>query len=233
MLVLDKYSPNGSLLWSRQPQVNSDSASYTGIAVDTQGNCFAGGYFGVTSPPPDYPNLPGDIFFESKSVTNVASQYELFLVKYSASGDASWVLQTIGLDPLIKGLHPERVSDTRMSSIATAPQGGVFISGGMRGTVEFGGTTVIGQGWDGFLGIFASHILDPDIVRPQLSIRRQVEGLRLNWPASFSGFVLETTGALPVPAWTTVPTATILDGDQNVVIVKTGSGTMFFRLRKL
>ena len=233
MLVLDKYGPNGSLLWSRQPQVNSDSASYTGIAVDSQGNCFAGGYFGGTSPPPDYPFLPGDISFEGKSVTNVASQFELFVVKYSGSGDATWALQTIGLEPLISGYLPERVSDTRTSSIVTSPQGGVFISGVMRGTVEFGTTTLIGQGWrDGGLGIFASHILEQDIVRPQLSMRIQIEGLRLSWPVSFSGFVLETTAALTVPAWNTVPTAPVRDGDQNVVIVETGGSGKFFRLSK-
>ncbi len=231
-LVLAKYGPAGDLLWRRQPQVNSDSAIYMGIAVDSQGNCIAGGGFTFTSPPPDYPILPGDISFDSYAVTNVASLVELFVVKYTGSGEVRWAMQTVGLDPM-ENVRPPRVSDTRMSSIALAPGGGIFISGAMRGTVEFGATTLVGLDWQaGGLGIFATRITDPSAVAVELKIVRTASGVALSWPVGATNYVLEVATSLSAVSWNAVTNNPTVGATERSVQLPLTGNAKFFRLRK-
>jgi hypothetical protein len=50
----------------------------------------------------------------------------------------------------------------------------------------------------------------------------------ISWPASYTGYVLESTGALPATTWTPV------SGVQNnqATIVHSKAGNQFYRLRK-
>jgi hypothetical protein len=228
-MILKKYGPNGDLLWSRQPQVNSESASYVTIAVDSEGNCLAGGYFSISSPPPDYPFLHGEISFDNKTITTSA-RFDAFVVKYTGSGEVRWAIQTVGLDPLQKGF-PQRVSDVRMSAIALAPGGGFFFSGSIKGSVGFGTAILEGPASEfGDSQIFATYIVDREVVRPEICLRREGNRLRLSWPASFSGFMLESTESLLAPQWISAA-APVVEGDQNVVTVETADNAYFFRLR--
>ena len=68
--------------------------------------------------------------------------------------------------------------------------------------------------------------------RPKLAVSRAGRNALLSWPASTSGFVLETASILSPPSWTLVTTPTVVVGDQNSVTVDATSGTKFYRLKK-
>ena len=65
-----------------------------------------------------------------------------------------------------------------------------------------------------------------------LSISRNHNTLRIQWPAASAGFALESAHALQADAWAVVPISPIVEGDQNVVTVEAETGTQFFRLRR-
>jgi hypothetical protein len=62
---------------------------------------------------------------------------------------------------------------------------------------------------------------------PSLTISGAATGITISWPASASGFVLESTAALANPTWTAVPNVQ----NNQVTIVPSGSA-QFYRLRK-
>lgn len=67
----------------------------------------------------------------------------------------------------------------------------------------------------------------------KIQISRSGQTLRLSWPVSASGFVLEsaTSPAAAAGEWTLVPQVPVPEGDQNVVTLEIGPGSQFFRLR--
>jgi len=60
----------------------------------------------------------------------------------------------------------------------------------------------------------------------------QSESAPLSWSASLSGFVLESSDAVPASTWAAVSPAPIVEAGQNVVMVEAGGSAKFFRLRK-
>jgi hypothetical protein len=192
------------------------------IAVDAEGNCFIAGYF-----------RNGEILFDGATITTLARS-DIFVLKYSPSGEMRWVVQSEGQDPDVSGGPPYRISDTSPALISLDARGGILVSGALTGTVQFGATALDGpttEFW-GVSSIFVARLIDPDSTRPLLSIVKETSGALIRWPAAAAGFVLESAGSLATPAWITLPTAPVLEGDQNVVTVEIGSSQKFFRLRK-
>lgn len=64
---------------------------------------------------------------------------------------------------------------------------------------------------------------------PALTVARSGAGLRLSWPASATGFVLQSTTALPT-GWAEDPTPVIAEGANNVVVIATAGGSKYYRL---
>jgi len=62
---------------------------------------------------------------------------------------------------------------------------------------------------------------------PTISISRSGTSLTLSWPASDTGFTLESADSLPNSTWTAVPGVA-----NNSVTVQIGPGSKFYRLRK-
>jgi hypothetical protein len=67
----------------------------------------------------------------------------------------------------------------------------------------------------------------------KIQVHRSGGLLRISWPQSAIGFVLESAYSPLASEWTTVPETPVTEGDQNIVTVEAGSGARFFRLRKL
>jgi DNA-binding beta-propeller fold protein YncE len=68
---------------------------------------------------------------------------------------------------------------------------------------------------------------------PLLRISKQGEQIRLAWPASVTGFVVEASSALPqTDSWTAVTNNTTVVGDENVATNLFGPGGRFYRLRR-
>jgi hypothetical protein len=84
--------------------------------------------------------------------------------------------------------------------------------------------------------ITASYGAGPDALFgavPSLTVQLNGSSLKLLWPLSAPGFVLEQTGAINgSPAWTVVTNAPLLQNGQHSVTVPISSSMQFFRLRK-
>ena len=153
-----KYSSAGDPLWSREAQVSGGGVSVV-VATDQDGNCLLAGAFGN-----------GTISFGQTTLATSARE-ELYVVKYTTSGDLRWATQTVGIDPEGNGFGA-RIPDTRLNGIAVSPLGGLIVTGTFKGTVQFGATSLIGSGSDNFdlLLEFITYISDPVTARPTLKI---------------------------------------------------------------
>lgn len=67
----------------------------------------------------------------------------------------------------------------------------------------------------------------------QLGIERSADGVRLSWPATATGFTLESTSALlPETLWSPLTNDAQTVGDRFVLTTDSDTGAAFFRLRK-
>jgi hypothetical protein len=67
---------------------------------------------------------------------------------------------------------------------------------------------------------------------PRLAVQRQGNSIVVSWPASATGYVLESAPTIPSATWTPAGGVSTV-GDQNVVTIPIGSsGNLFVRLRK-
>jgi Big-like domain-containing protein/concanavalin A-like lectin/glucanase superfamily protein len=67
---------------------------------------------------------------------------------------------------------------------------------------------------------------------PSLGVVRSGNDITISWPASATGFELESTDVLPATTWTTVPFTPPQPGQDPSVTVTATNGNKFYRLRK-
>jgi len=68
---------------------------------------------------------------------------------------------------------------------------------------------------------------------PTLAMARSANSIEISWPASATGFVLETNDSLsPASSWALASAVPAVAGDKNVVTMEIGAGAKFFRLKK-
>jgi hypothetical protein len=81
------------------------------------------------------------------------------------------------------------------------------------------------------LQVFDLALSNPEPA-PSLSVVRSGSMIEIAWPAAISGAVLEASSALaPTAGWIAETTAPAVVGDQHMVTLEVGGGSMFFRLR--
>jgi hypothetical protein len=83
--------------------------------------------------------------------------------------------------------------------------------------------------------IAASYVAGPDALfgaLPSLTVQLNGSSVKLLWPLSAPGFVLEKSGAIAAAAWASVPTPPVLQNGQHIVTLSVSNTTQFFRLRK-
>jgi hypothetical protein len=69
-------------------------------------------------------------------------------------------------------------------------------------------------------------------VRPKLEVTRSGESLIISWLAEAEDFVLESSARPQSGAWTAVPGAPLLLGDQKAVVTRPAEQAQFFRLKR-
>jgi hypothetical protein len=204
-----KFTPEGELVWEKIiPGAYGHS-----VALDGQDEpVFAGMFFGTVQ-------------LDDLLVQNDSDNYQDILVcKADAAGKFQWALA--GGSSEISGAT--QVVCDRAGNIYAA--GFIRRDPGMLGSLQLNPLFPDDDELDH--DVFVARLTDPDAVVPELKIARTGSGVTLSWPASSTGFVLETAIALPATNWSAVPDPAVLDGDQNVVTVEVGSSAKFFRLRK-
>jgi hypothetical protein len=218
---LSKYSATGDLIWTRQAKLSNDQTwiSPPGLAVDADGNCFFAASF-----------YDGSVSFGNVSVSTDA-RFDVFVTKYTASGDLRWAIQSQGLDPEGNGTNL-RISNVRLAGIASDPFGGILMGAIMSGTVQFGDTALDGPPNNGNYSVMAARVIDPDPPLPKLRIAASKSGLYLSWAASLNGFVLESSDSFSSPTWAQVGASSTVEGREYGVTLQIEQKSKFFRLRQ-
>jgi hypothetical protein len=231
---LQKYSPAGDLLWSR-PRIGS-------LFAEQQGSYIAADSFRIGFDFSDFNNIyPGERTFGDVTVRTEAEN-EMYVVKYSASGELVWVARSHGQDPAYRP-WPDGTfsgagyiaSSTRPNFVLVHPNRGILVLGKVFGRTLFGDTLLAGHYQKDFQpesSFFLAKIAEPVSQAPALRISQAGGKLTLSWPAALTGFGLETTEAMTETRWEIVPQQSTVVGDQNVVELEFQAGTRFYRLRK-
>jgi len=133
-IFIAKYSSAGSWVWSK----TIGGAGYdqgNAITADGSGNVFATGYIGAAA---------GGVDFGGGALYS-AGLYDVFLAKYSASGQYLWAKRFGGTG-----------NDTGLA-VSTDGSGNVIIAGTFEGTVDFGGGGLTSAGMrDVFVAKYSS-----------------------------------------------------------------------------
>jgi PKD repeat protein len=125
---ISKYNPSGNLIWSTQANYESNDR-VRGLIADKNGNFFISGYF------------LGTIIFDTIKLVNNGSS-DMFIAKYSPSGDVVWAKQYSGVNGAVSG-----------GALATDPSHNVMVTGGFWDKATFDNTTLTSYGnRDVFLG---------------------------------------------------------------------------------
>jgi len=123
-ILIAKYDVSGNVVWAK----NLGGAGVDGgssVATDNSGNVFVAGYFSSTS-----------IAVGSGTLTNTGS-YDMFLVKYDASGSVLWSGNASG------------AGTEKVGGISIDKHGNCYATGYFAGTsVVFGSTTLTNAGVD-------------------------------------------------------------------------------------
>ncbi len=119
-IVLAKYSPTGTHLWSQHFGSTSGDYGFS-VATDASGNVFMTGYFNET------------VDFGGGNLVSAGAR-DIFLAKYSPTGTHLWS-QRFGSPSADIGV-----------SVATDGSGNVFMSGNFKETVDFGGGDLVSAG---------------------------------------------------------------------------------------
>ena len=129
-----KYSSTGSWVWSKTIG-GSGYDQGNAIEADGAGNVFVTGYFGPAT---------GGVDFGGGGLVS-AGMYDVFLVKYSASGQHLWSKRFGGAG-----------NDTGMA-VSTDSSGNVVIAGSFENAVDFGGGALTSAGMrDVFVAKYSS-----------------------------------------------------------------------------
>ena len=116
---------------------------------------------------------------------------------------------------------PSGVPPNMINEAGAIPSGGLVLSGNtLYGTADAGGESGYGM-------VFSLTLPPP----PSLKIISSGANLILNWPTNATGFTLQSTTNLGVPAtWNTVSPAPIFVNGQNAVTNPATGPQMFYRL---
>lgn len=126
-IFVAKYDTNGSFVWAKSAGGTGDDRGHS-ISVDAAGNSYLTGFF------------KGTVIVASSVIVS-AGDSDIFLIKYSASGNPQWAKRAGGT-----GIDEG-------NSIKIEPSGNIFVTGFYTDTATFDTATVNGYGnTDAFVG---------------------------------------------------------------------------------
>ena len=121
-IFLVKYNSSGSIIWAQNAGGSIDDEAMS-VTTDASGSVYIAGYF--SSP---------TITFGTTTLTNEGG-YDIFLVKYDASGSVIW------------GNSVGGIGEDHAASVATDASGNVYVTGYFASdTITFGTTTLTNAG---------------------------------------------------------------------------------------
>src|SRR5262249_36871236 len=207
-IFVSRYSSNGTLLWARRAGGNNaiyGDAGF-GIVTDTSSNLFVTGYFSGTAT------------FGSSNLVSAGFQ-NVFCCKYDPAGNVLWVRRAGGT-----------LNDFG-SGVAVNAQGNVVLAGFfLSSTINFDSITLTNTG---SRDIFLAQLGLPIVpIVPTLTISMANGQVVLSWPAAATGFILESSSALPPLSWASVTPGTNVVGTNQVITLPASEPQTFFRLRK-
>lgn len=124
-IFLVKTDASGQVLWAVKAGGSADERG-NAVCVDAVGNVYITGYF------------QGTATFGATSLTSAGAQ-DIFVAKYTSAGLLAWVRRAGGSNADIS------------NGIAVDASGNVFISGEIKGNVDFGAVNLTAQGSDAFV----------------------------------------------------------------------------------
>lgn len=126
-IFVAKYDPGGTFVWAKSAGGTGDDRGHS-ISVDAAGNSYLTGFF------------KGTVTVASSVIVS-AGDSDIFLIKYSASGNPQWAKRAGGT-----GIDEG-------SSIKIEPAGNIYVTGFYTDTATFDTATVNGYGnTDAFVG---------------------------------------------------------------------------------
>jgi hypothetical protein len=247
-LLWAKAAPSGGLIADRQGNIYTGSAKLDPAGEIVWARIIPGASLSVVAlndrdEPVFTGTIKGTVNLDENVVRGDGDSYDDYVVcKASVNGKFKWAfaLTTGNLEP---GLSQGNISG--MQQVLCDRDGNVVIEGRVNCPWSFAPQTFVCDGVGkfedfpisvqagGVNDFFLARIGDPAPATVALKGVKTTSGLALSWPASFSGFVVETANALPATNWSAVLGAPSIVGDQNVITVGIGSRPQFFRLRKL
>lgn len=121
-MFIVKYDATGNVLWAKSAGGTSADDAYS-IITDASGNVYVVGYFQSSS-----------ITFGSTTLTN-AGAYDMFIVKYDASGNVLWAKSAGG------------TNHDAANSVITDASGNVYVAGYFQSSsITFGSATLTNVG---------------------------------------------------------------------------------------
>jgi hypothetical protein len=120
-LFVAKYDPNGTDLWAKSAAGSANEYSRS-VAVDKFGNSYITGDFNTAS-----------ISFDGTVLIKSGNQ-DMFLTKYSSSGNMLWVN------------HPDGTQDMHGNSVAVDSAANIYIGGSFNYNITFDTTTLTSSG---------------------------------------------------------------------------------------
>lgn len=129
-VFLAKFDPSGTLLWVRTAGGSGVDVA-NGVALDGGGNVILTGYFSETAQ------------FGNASIT-AAGNVDLFLAKFDSDGNVLWARSAGGLE------------QDYGFAVAADVDGSIAVVGTLRGTTQFGATSVTGTGLRSYVARYGS-----------------------------------------------------------------------------
>jgi hypothetical protein len=135
--------------------------------------------------------------------------------KYDNAGKQLWVTN-------VARFPPSAVYEDVQYGIAVDGGGNCYVTGSFDGTANFGGAILSGG------GVYVAKISSSRRLRIGLS----GASVMVSWPASATGFVLESSTSLSPPNWQPAPESAVTNNGLLEVLVPVNPGSRYFRLHK-
>ena len=116
-LFIAKYDSAANLKWAKT--FYTGSGNINDIAVTSQGDIYAGGYFG------------GTLKFDNDSLTSTSNYQEAFICKFNNSGNYQWAIEGHGI-----------LQNKFVDAVAADTAGNVYIAGYFTNSITFGSVTI-------------------------------------------------------------------------------------------
>ena len=198
----------------RDPELGAatylEGADLPSIAVDGAGDVFIGGFFSG--------NLPLPLVNPLQSQPG-GGNYDCFVAKFS-SDCSSLLFSTYFCGP----------GDDYVNGLALDPNGNLLLVGETASSTRFPIVNAFQPTLKGGSDAFVAKISFAEV----LKVKREGQTLAISWPATATGYQLESTPSAGGGAvWGNVTTPPVVVASEQVVTVDIGVGAQFFRLKKL